>query len=186
MIRHSSVLPPELHRGKKCACWLLVSLTKCGCCSSLKEEINAFSKTKKQFPSRPIKRLAREEVQTPCFMLTWYVPRPRAHRHPKIPIKWYGSIYFVSLVEKKCSSICPEKNTENSIQMVSALWLPANSPPTGEPTWSVSEVKAPQTPAKARMGGGAGVSSDWCIKLTVWIGVRISLGVQQFKLMLKP
>ena len=37
-LSHSSVLPPELHRGKKCGCWLLVSLMKCGCCSSLKEE----------------------------------------------------------------------------------------------------------------------------------------------------
>ena len=46
-LSHSSVLPPELHRGKKCGCWLLVSLTKCGCCSSLKEEIVTFSKKKK-------------------------------------------------------------------------------------------------------------------------------------------
>ena len=44
-------------------------------------------------------------------------------------------------------------------------WLPANSSPTREPTWSVSEVKAPppQSPAKARIGG-AGISNDWCIK----------------------
>ena len=46
-LSHSSVLPPELHRGKKCGCWLLVSLTKCGCFSSLKEEIVPFSKKKK-------------------------------------------------------------------------------------------------------------------------------------------
>ena len=39
--------PPELHHGKKCGCWLLVSLMKCGRCSSLKEEIIAFSKKKK-------------------------------------------------------------------------------------------------------------------------------------------
>ena len=32
---------------EKCGCWLLVSLKKCGCCSSLKEEIVAFSKKKK-------------------------------------------------------------------------------------------------------------------------------------------
>ena len=57
--------------------WMLISLTKCGCCSSLKEEIVAFLKKKNQFPSRPIKRLAWEEVQTPCFLLTWYVPRPQ-------------------------------------------------------------------------------------------------------------
>ena len=47
-LSHSSVLPPELHRGKKV--WMLiasVSLMKCGYCSSLKEEIFAFSKKKK-------------------------------------------------------------------------------------------------------------------------------------------
>ena len=47
-LSHSSVLPPELHHGKKCGCWLLVSPTKCGCCSSLKEEIVTFSKKKKK------------------------------------------------------------------------------------------------------------------------------------------
>ena len=41
-----------------------------------KKKLSPSPKRKKQFPSRPIKRLAREEVQTPCFLLT-YVPRPR-------------------------------------------------------------------------------------------------------------
>ena len=39
-------------------------------------------------------------------------------------------------------------------------------PPSREPTWSISEVKAPppHPPAKARMGGGAvELSNDWCI-----------------------
>ena len=58
------------------------------------------------------------------FLVDMIWTQTPAHWHLKIPIKWYGSIYFVSLVEKKCSSICPEKATENSIQMVNAqrLW----------------------------------------------------------------
>ena len=55
------------------------------------------------------------------FLVDMIWTQTPAHWHLKIPIKWYGSIYFVSLVEKKCSSICPEKATENSIQMVNAL-----------------------------------------------------------------
>ena len=68
-----------------------------------KEEIVAFfSKPKKtNFPSRPIKLLARQEVQPPCFLLTWYIcTQTPAHWHLKIPIIWYSSIYFVSLEEK--------------------------------------------------------------------------------------
>ena len=77
MIRASSVLPPELHRGKKCGCWLLVSRTKCGCCSSQKKKLSPSSPKKPHdFPSRLIKCLARQEVQPPCF-LTRYVPRHR-------------------------------------------------------------------------------------------------------------
>ena len=33
-LSHSSVLPSSYIVGKKCGCWLLVSLMKCGCCSS--------------------------------------------------------------------------------------------------------------------------------------------------------
>ena len=37
-------------------------------------------------------------------------------------------------------------------------------PPSGEPTWSISEVKAPPpSPAKARMGGGGGL---WSFQVT--------------------
>ena len=77
MIRDSGVLPSELHRGKKCGCWLLVSRTKCGCCSSLKKKLLPSSPKKTNFLSPPIKCLARQEVQPPCFLLTWYEPRPR-------------------------------------------------------------------------------------------------------------
>ena len=56
-------------------CWF--SRTKCGCCSSLNKKLSPSSpKTKNNFLSRPIKRLARQEVQPPCFLLTWYEPRP--------------------------------------------------------------------------------------------------------------
>ena len=43
-----------------------------------KEEILAFFSKEINFPSRPIiiKRLARQEVQPPCFLLTWYLSRP--------------------------------------------------------------------------------------------------------------
>ena len=113
----------ELHRGKQCGCWLLVSLMKCGCCSRQKDEIIAVFYKKNNFPIRPIKRLAQQEVQPPCFLVI--CTQCPANWHPKLPIKWYDLIYFVSLVEKRCSSICAEKKTtENSIQMVSALGLP--------------------------------------------------------------
>ena len=124
-LSHSSVLLPELHRGKKCGCWLLVSLTKCGCCSSLKEEIAAFSKKKKTISKSSDKksstRPSTRGSSDAMFLVDMICTQTPAHWHLKIPIKWYSSIYFVSLVEKKCSSICPEKTTENSIQMVSAL-----------------------------------------------------------------
>ena len=77
MIRDSGVFPPELHRGKKCGCWLLGSRTNCRCCSSQKKKLSPSSPKTNNFLSRPIKRLARQEVQPPCFLLTWYVPRPR-------------------------------------------------------------------------------------------------------------
>ena len=104
-LSHSSVLPPELHRGKKCGCWLLVSLTKCGCCSSLKEEINAFSKKKKTISKSSNKTSSTRGSSDAMFLVDMICTQTRAHWNPKIPVKWYGSIYFVSLVEKKCSSI---------------------------------------------------------------------------------
>ena len=100
-LSHSSVLPPELHRGKKCGCWLLVSLTKCGCCSSLKEEIVAFSKKKKAIYKSSDKTSSTRGSSEAMFLLDMICTQTPAHWHPKIPIKWYGSIYFVSLVEKK-------------------------------------------------------------------------------------
>ena len=48
--------------------WMLQQLERRNC--------RLLQKEKKQFLSPPIKRQARE-VQTPCFLLTWYVPRPR-------------------------------------------------------------------------------------------------------------
>ena len=73
----SSVLSPELHREKKV--WMLIagSPDECECCSSQKTKLSPSSPKKYNFLSRPIKRLARQEVQPPCFFLTWYVPRPR-------------------------------------------------------------------------------------------------------------
>ena len=66
-----------------------------------KEEIIAFFSKKKKFRSRPIKRKAPQEVKLRCFLLTLICTQTPAHWHPKIPIKWYSSIYFVSRVEKK-------------------------------------------------------------------------------------
>ena len=91
-LSHSSVLPPELHRGKKCGCWLLVSLMKCGCCSSLKEE-KTISKSSNKMSSM------RGSSDT-MFLVDMISIQSPAHWHPKIPIKWYGAIYIVSLVEK--------------------------------------------------------------------------------------
>ena len=83
-------------------------------------------------PSSPKKKISKPSDKTSSttgssatmFLVDMIWTQTPAHWHLKIPIKWYGSIYFVSLVEKKCSSICPEKATENSIQMVNAqrLW----------------------------------------------------------------
>ena len=68
--------------------------------------------TKSNFPSRPIKRLARQEVQLSCFLLA----------------SWNSDQIilfdlFRVLSGKTCSSICSEKTTENSIQMVN---VPSN------------------------------------------------------------
>ena len=101
-LSHSGVLPPELHRGKKCGCWLLVSLTKCGCCTSLKEEIVAFSKKEntiskssdKTSSTRPGTR-GSSDAMFLVDMIHVCTQTP-AHWHPKIPIKWYGSIYGMS------------------------------------------------------------------------------------------
>ena len=54
------------------------------------------------------------------FLVDMICTQTPAHWHLKIPIKWYVLIYFVSLEGKNRSSICPEKATENSIQMENA------------------------------------------------------------------
>ena len=57
-------------------CWF--PWRKVDAAAAWKKKLSPSPKRKKQYPSRPIKRLAREEVQTPCFLLTMiYVPRPR-------------------------------------------------------------------------------------------------------------
>ena len=107
MIRDSSVFPSELHRG-----------AKCGCCGSQKKKLSPSSPKKRKFLSLPIKRLARQQVQLPCFLLTWYMypdPGPLASENSDQMIRFN---LFRFLSGKKCSSICPEKVTENSIQMV--------------------------------------------------------------------
>ena len=73
MIRASSVLPPDLHRWEQCLCWFPWRNM---------DAAGAKRKNCRQthnFPSRPLKRvrLARQGVQSPFFLLTWYVPRPR-------------------------------------------------------------------------------------------------------------
>ena len=70
-----------------------------------KEEIVAFFYKKKKKPnnflSRPIKRLARHAGSSATmFLVDMIWTQTPAHWHLKIPIKWCGSIYFVSLVEK--------------------------------------------------------------------------------------
>ena len=123
MIRDSGVLPSELHRGKKFgSCWLLVFRTKCGCCSSQKKELSPSLPKKNSKPSD--KTSSTTGSWATMFLVDMIWTQTPAHWHLKIPIKWYSSNYFVSLVEKKCSSICPEKATENSIQMVNAPCIP--------------------------------------------------------------
>ena len=113
VIRAFSVLSPELHRGKKLwtliadfpdEMWMLKQPNRWNCRRLLQKNNN--------FSSRPIKPLARQEVQPPCFLLI--CTQTPAYWHPKLWIKWNGSFYFVSFVEKRCSSFCPENTTENS------------------------------------------------------------------------
>ena len=86
-----------------------------------KEEIVAFfSKKRKQFSKSSDKTSSTTGSSAAMFLVDMICTQTPAHWYPKIPIKWYGSTYFVSLPEKKCSSIGPEKATENSIQMVNA------------------------------------------------------------------
>ena len=81
---------------------------------------NQTNKQTKKFSKSPDKTSSTTGSSATMFLVDMICTQTPAHWHPKIPIKSYGSIYFVSFVEKKCSSICPEKVTENSIQMVNA------------------------------------------------------------------
>ena len=120
MIRDSGVLPSELHRGKKCGCWLLVSRTKCGCCSSQKKKLSRSSPKKPRF-SKPSDKTSRTSGSSATmFLVDMICTQAPAHCHLKIPIKWYGSIYFVSLVEKSVVSFVQKKLPkidQNSIQI---------------------------------------------------------------------
>ena len=100
---------PELYRWKKCGCWLLVFLTKCGCCSSLKEKIVAFSKKKKTISKSSDKTSSTRGSSDAMFLVDMICTHTPAHWHPKILIKWYGSIYFVSLVEKSAVPFVQKK-----------------------------------------------------------------------------
>ena len=109
MIRVSSWLSPELHRDKKsvdAVCWFpwrnVDSATaKRRNCHLLLQKI--------QFSKSSDKTSSTTGSSATMFLLDTICTQTSAHWHPKIPLKWYGSIYFVSLVEKKCSFICSEK-----------------------------------------------------------------------------
>ena len=98
MIRASSVLL-SWSEGKQCGCRLLVPLTKCGCCSCQKKKLSSSSPKKIEFSRSSDKTLCTE---TPT------------HWGPT-GIRKFRSNLFRFLSGKKCSSICPEKTTENSI-----------------------------------------------------------------------
>ena len=106
----------ELHRGK--TLWMLIA--------GFLDEMWMLQQPNKKFnfPSRPIKCPAWQEVQPPCFLLI--CTSTPDHWHPKLRIKFDQMKrfnLFCFLGGKKCSSICPEKATENSNQIVSALLL---------------------------------------------------------------
>ena len=119
MIQDSRVLPSELRRGKKM--WILVAgfSDEMWMLQKPKEEIVAFF-SKKKISKPSDKTSSTTASSATMFLVGMICTQTSAHWHLKIPIKLYGSIYFVSLVEKKCTSIWPEKATKNSIQMVNA------------------------------------------------------------------
>ena len=93
---------------EKCGCWWLVSRTKCGCCSSLKKKLLPSSpkkenktKQQQQFFEPSNKTSSTTGSSATMFLVDMIWTQTPAHWHLKIPIKWYDSIYFVSLVEKK-------------------------------------------------------------------------------------
>ena len=75
-LSHSSVLRLSYIAGKNvdADCWF--PWRNVDAAAVWKKKLSPSPKRKK-IPSHPIKRLARQEVQTPCFLLTWYVPRSR-------------------------------------------------------------------------------------------------------------
>ena len=75
------------------------------CCLLLQKKEN-------NFPSRPIKRLARKEVQPRCFLLTWYEPKPRPtgirkFRSNEVQFHWTRKSYrkFHSNGKRTCSQL---------------------------------------------------------------------------------
>ena len=72
----SSVLLPELHRGKTMSadCWF--SLRNVDAEAAKQMKLSPSSPKNINFPSRLLKPLAWQEVQLP-YVSCWYVPRPR-------------------------------------------------------------------------------------------------------------
>ena len=125
MIQNSSIRLPELHRGK--TMWMLIAgfPDEMWMVQPPKEEIIAtFSK--KKIPSRPIKHLA-------C----WHDMYPDPSRHQKIPIKWYSSIYFVSLVQKSAVPFVQKKNYWKSNSSGKRSMFFSHSLKMSEPPWIV-------------------------------------------------
>ena len=103
---------------EKCGCWFLGRNVEAA--AAKRRNFRLLLKNKQFFKSsdKTSSRLARQEVQPPCFLLTWYVPRPRP-----TGIRTNDTVQsiFVSLVEKSTVPfVHTEKATENSIQMVNA------------------------------------------------------------------
>ena len=109
---------------EKCGCWLLVSLTKCGCCSSLKEEINAFSKTEKTISKSSDKTSSTRGSSDAMFlvdMICTQTPGSLASENSGQMIR-FNLFRFLS-GKKVQFHLSRKKTTENSIQMVSAQCL---------------------------------------------------------------
>ena len=88
-----------------------------------KEEIVAFFSRKKGFSKSSDKTSRTIGSSAAMFLVDMICTQTPAHWHPKIPIKWPDSVYFVSLlklVEKSAVPFVQKKTTENSIQMVNA------------------------------------------------------------------
>ena len=84
-----------------------------------KEEIVAFF-SKKQLSKSSDKTSSTTESSAAMFLV---VPRPRPPRASENSDQMIRFNLFRFLSGKKCSSICPEKTTENSIKMVNALGI---------------------------------------------------------------